>query len=89
MYEGACTCGEIYIGETDRIFEIRWHEYDTPADNNTHNLFPAKSVIKHLTHHFTWRIVTSDSQSILSCKILESYYIAKIKPKVLFRNGIT
>ena len=50
-------------------------------------------------HFFSWRILTPAPKKFLRRRILESYYIAKFKPKIniqatprqlfLFRNGIT
>ena len=31
IYEGTCSCGEQYIGETNRVSEIRWNEYFAPS----------------------------------------------------------
>ena len=35
IYEGTCTCGESYIGETKRIVDIRWKEHSKPAPSAT------------------------------------------------------
>ena len=99
IYEGTCSCGEIYIGETDRITDTRWNEHDNPSAKHEQNSDPAKHLKKHPTHHFNWKILTSAPRNLNRRKILESYFIARLKPKIniqqiprvlhLFRNGIT
>ena len=98
IYEGACSCGEMYVGETDRNTTIRWKEHDHPK-RSTQNSDPAKHLIANPTHKFSWIIVTSAPRQYLKRRILESYIIAQKKPKIniqktprvlfLFRNGIT
>ena len=99
IYEGTCSCGDTYVGETDRIATIRWHEHDTPSENASQNSEPAKHLVKNPTHQFTWKIMTSAPQNYVKRKILENYFIAKMNPTIndqktprallLFRNGVT
>ena len=96
IYEGICTCGEKYTGETNRNTDVRWSEHDTPSADGSD---PSKHLHTNPTHSFTWRVVTPAPRKLLRRKILESYFIAKYKPKInvqatprqlfLFRNGIT
>ena len=96
IYEGTCSCGEKYIGETNRIADIRWNEHNIPS---TEKSDPSKHLFNNVTHTFTWRILTRAPQKLLRRRILESYFIAKFKPKInvqsvprqlfLFRNEIT
>ena len=96
IYEGTCSCGEKYIGETNRIAEIRWKEHNNPSTDSSD---PAKHLYHNTTHSFTWKILTRAPRKVLRRRILESYFIAKFKPKInvqsvprqlfLFRNGIT
>ena len=96
IYEGTCSCGEKYIGETNRIADIRWNEHNIPS---TEKSDPSKHLFNNVTHTFTWKILTRAPQKLLRRRILESYFIAKFKPKInvqsvprqlfLFRNGIT
>ena len=98
IYEGSCSCGEIYIGETDRLATIRWSEHDHPK-NSTQKSDPAKHIIANPSHQFSWVILTSAPRQYLKRRILESYFIAQKKPKIniqktprvlfLFRNGVT
>ena len=95
IYEGICTCGDRYTGETNRIAEIRFDEHNNP-NKNSH---PAKHLREYPNHSFEWSIITSAPRSQLKRKILEAFYIAKFKPKIndqleshkllLFRHGIT
>ena len=34
IYEGVCSCGETYIGETDRNCNVRWSEHDIPCEKS-------------------------------------------------------
>ena len=96
IYEGICSCGDKYTGETNRISEIRWKEHETPSAEGSD---PSRHLHTNPTHSFTWRVVTQAPRKYLRRKILESYFIAKYKPKLniqatprqlfLFRNGIT
>ena len=96
IYEGTCSCREKYTGETNRICEIRWNEHETPSEGGSD---PSRHLHANPTHSFSWRIVTQAPRKYLRRKILESYFIAKYKPKLniqatprqlfLFRNGIT
>ena len=43
IYKGLCSCGETYIGETDRNALIRWGEHNTPSVNSE----PAKPILDH------------------------------------------
>ena len=98
IYEGICTCGESYIGETVRIADIRWKEHSSPAPSATLT-DPAKHVMENPTHYFTWKVLTRAPQQKLKRLILEAYFIAIKRPKinvqinhkllVLFRNGVT
>ena len=96
IYEGICTCGEKYTGETNRNTDVRWSEHNTPSTDGSD---PSRHLHANPTHSFTWRIVTPAPRKLLRRRILESYFIAKYKPKInvqatprqlfLFRNGIT
>ena len=48
IYEGVCSCGEVYIGEMDRNCDVRWDEHDTPTEKSD----PAKHLLKNTTHKF-------------------------------------
>ena len=99
VYEGTCSCDEVYVGETDRLVSIRWKEHDNPSTKHSQNSDPAKHLLANPTHRFSWKILTSAPRNYHRRKILENYYIAHRNPKInvqktprvlfLFRNGIT
>merc|ERR1712131_235543 len=35
IYEGICTCGEKYTGETNRNTEVRWEEHNNPSNDGS------------------------------------------------------
>ena len=96
IYEGTCSCGDKYVGETNRIAEICCKEHSTPSTDGSD---PSKHLNSNITHSFSWKILPSAPRKVLRRRILESFYIAKFKPKInvqatprqlfLFRNGIT
>ena len=95
IYEGICSCGDNYIGETKRIAQFRFDEHNTPGKKSE----PSKHLLENSNHVFDWSIITSASRSVFKRKILEAFYIAKFKPSLndqlechkllLFRHGIT
>ena len=95
IYEGICSCGDKYVGETKRIAKVRFDEHDNPLKNSE----PSKHLKKYHNHTFQWRIITSAPKALLKRKILEACYISKYKPNlndqqeshklVLFRHGVT
>ena len=95
IYEGTCTCGKHYIGETNRNTDIRWTEHNTPSTKSE----PAKHLQNNPTHKFTWKIISSAPRQQHKRVILEGLYITKIKPSLneqiesdilkLFRHGLT
>ena len=95
IYEGTCICGEKYVGQTKRNFEIRWMEHNTPNDKSN----PTNHLIDNIDHSFTWKVICNLRNRKLTRKILEAYFIATMKPSPndqidsgflhLFKNGIT
>ena len=95
IYEGKCSCGESYIGETERNAFDRWNEHDKPSKNSE----PAKHLLKHPTHKFEWNILTPAPKINFKRKIMEANFIAKSPPTlndqktsyilILFRHGVT
>lgn len=50
VYQGNCSCGETYVGETSRNTAIRIAEHE----NIRHNSEPAKHLKQYPSHCFTW-----------------------------------
>ena len=98
IYQGTCSCDELYIGETVRITTIRWNEHTNPSPSATLT-DPVKHVLENPTHTFAWNVLARAPQNRLKRQIMEAYFIAKLNPKInvqinprlllLFRNGIT
>ena len=95
VYKRVCICGETYIRETIRNVETRWKEHNTAS----HKSNPSKHINSHLDHTFTWSIICNAPTKKIKRKIMETYFIAIIKPTLndqldsdllhLFRNSIT
>ena len=95
IYEGKCSCGLSYIGETERNSEVRWKEHEDPAGKSE----PAKRLIENVYHQFTWKVLSVAPSHFRRRKILEAFFIALRKPALndqlehhslsLFRHGIT
>ena len=78
IYEGACGCGEKYIGETNRNVETRWGEHQ----NSKHNSEPAKHLQANPDHSFIWKPLISASAFDNKRKILEAFFIATKGPSL-------
>lgn len=95
IYEGSCSCGEIYVGQTDRNAILRWDEHDDYRKSSE----PAKHLKENRNHHFNWKILSNASNFFQKRKILETYFIKLIKPSLnnqhdnyqlkLYHNGVT
>ena len=58
IYEGVCSCGKNYIGETGRNVITRWQEHE----NTKLNSEPAKHLRKFPNHKFAWQIISNDPE---------------------------
>ena len=77
IYQGKCTWGQTYIGETARNLEVSVNEN---SDVNTQSE-PAKHISKNPNHKFTWEVSTT-AHSWLKRKIKEAFYIARSRPEL-------
>ena len=95
IYEGKCSCGRWYIGETIRNSDIRWIEHESTTGKSE----PAKHPADNKSHLFTWKVLASALLNFRKRKILEVFFITKLKPDLndqiehhalsLFRHGVT
>jgi len=95
IYEGTCSYGGKYIGETKRNAQVRWTEHDKMQGKSE----PARHVLENEGHSFTWKVLCNASLNNKKRKILEAFYIMKYKPTIhdqldikfirLFKNGVT
>ena len=95
IYEGKCTCGETYIGETIRNVATRWSEHEDIRKESE----PAKHLKKYPNHVFTWKVILPADKCFKLRKNLEASVIATKNPSLnnqletktllLFRNGVT
>ena len=95
IYEGKCSCGRRYIGETITNSDLWWNEHE----NTTAKSEPAKHFAKNKSHMFTWKVLASAPLHFCKIKILEACFITKLKPNLndqiehhaqsLFWHGVT
>ena len=75
IYEGECSCGENYAGETMRNFEVRITEHS----NICHTSEPARHLLENPSHSFQWRVLCS-ARSYFKRKIIEGLIIQQRSP---------
>ena len=95
IYQGECTCGSKYVGETKRNVAVRWKEHEDIRKDSE----PAKRLCNHPNHQFQWRVISKAPKSYKDRVNLEVSLISIIKPSlnnklelkslILFKNGIT
>ena len=95
IYHSVCSCRETYIGETTRNVETRLNKHNMPSEK----LNPSNHLNSNITHLFSWSVICNTPVKKLIRKILETYFIALLKPTLndqvesdllhLFKNGIT
>ena len=77
IYEGNCSCGESYVGETMRNVEVRTAENNDPTNNSE----PARILKQNKSHKFTWK-VTHPARKFFKRKILEGLFIQQKHPSL-------
>ena len=95
IYEGVCSCGENYIGETKRNVQTRWNEHEDLRKDSE----PAKHLGCFPEHKFNWKIIMNAPTNTRARKNLEAALIALKRPSlndqmdsnqlILFRHGVT
>ena len=54
-YEGDCSCGSHYIGETKRNTNVRWNRHN----NSTKSSEPWKHLRSSINHYITWTAISN------------------------------
>ena len=95
IYEGICSCGERYIGETAKCIHLRTTEHENIKKISE----PSKHLKGNRDHSFNWRILANAPREYAKRKILEALYIGRFKPGLneqvnsrklrLFIHGVT
>ena len=95
IYQGTCSCGQGYIGETERCKHVRFAEHENIKKISE----PSKHLKANPNHSFTWKVIANAPSDQERRKILEALYVAKFKPSLneqlkskklkLFPNGLT
>ena len=95
VYEGTCSCGNNYIGITDRNSILRFNEHD----NENKSSEPSKHLKANENHQFSWKFLSKSSREKRRGRILETFFIKIRGPSLnnqtenyklkLFHNGVT
>ena len=95
IYQGICSCGRNYIGQTIRNAVTRKDENEQPNGKPE----PSKHLKNNPRHNFDWMILLSSLSHRLKQKILEAYFIKQLNPSlndqfdsedlILFRHCLT
>ena len=80
-YEGKCSCGFSYIGETKRNVDVRFKEHCDIRRKSE----PAKHLHRNPLHTFDWKVISKAPMLTMKRKILEAYHIMSKRP-VLSKN---
>ena len=72
------TCGETYIGETERNVEVRWGEHTSSSGTSE----PSKHLLNNPDHAFTWKILSPAPINKKERKSLEAFLIALNAPSL-------
>ena len=95
IYNGLCSCGEDYVGETKKNVSVCYDEHNKPSKKSK----PATHLKRNIDHYFTWRILCNVPSNARTRKNIEAFFIAIMRPSlneqtdsdvlILFRNGVT
>ena len=95
IYEGKCWYSRCYTSETIRNSDICWIERESTTGKSE----PDKDLANNKSHMCTWKVLTSAPLNFRKRKILERFFITKLKPDLndqiehhalsLFRHRIT
>ena len=95
IYNGLCSCGEDYVGETKRNISVHYDEHNKSSKKSK----PAAHLEQNIDHYVTWRILCNAPSNARTHKNIEAFFIAIVRPSlneqtdsdalILFRNGLT
>ena len=95
LYQGQCSCGALYIGETKRNVQVRWKEHNALRGKSE----PTRHLYENPNHSFTWSVIMIAPQNTRIRKNLEASLVALHRPSLnnqletkkllLFRYGVT
>ena len=95
VYQGICSCGNNYIGETIRNAVTRIDEHQQPNGKSE----PSEHLKNNPGHQFDWMILSRAPSHRLKRKILEVCFIKQLNPSLndqldseiltLFGHGVT
>ena len=69
IYEGNCSCGENYFGESVRNVVLRWAEHEDPNKQSE----PARHLKYFPDHQFEWKVLTRALEYTRKRKLLEAF----------------
>ena len=78
IYQGICSCGNNYIGETIRNAVTRIDEHEQPNGKSE----PSKRIKNNPGHKFDWMILSRAPSPRLKRKILEAYFIKQLNQSI-------
>ena len=67
-YNGHCSCGSRYIGETKRNARVGWNEHNNP----TKCLQPSKNLRSNINYYFTWAVISNAPKNAWTRKNLKA-----------------
>ena len=78
------TCKEFYIGETKPNSEVRWNKHCSLKKNSQ----VGNHLLINPDHNITWQIIGKAPAQTFKRKILEAFYIGKLKPMLNSQKDI-
>ena len=78
IYRCKCSCGEEYIGETERNVEKCRSEHNNPTEKTE----PARHLSSNISHLFAWEILMPAPKNKRTRKKLGTFFITFLKPSL-------
>ena len=91
IYQLNCNCGNSYIGETSRPFDIRLKEHKTSVKNADQKSALSEHIIKNPTHTIDWQqttILATNIHDWRKRKLLEAINIRRLTPEINRDQGV-